>query len=179
MNRLGHCESYDFGLELETTMASCRALDETSTYLTPQIICGEGIAVFHSEWDNLNKITTNVHGSNVINSAGGIMIQAPDAIRSVERTLPLYDRSKKRSLKLDTPVTLPPVTIYNRESPTFPENTSFSLPDDKVYTDIIQEYYVWFMCKMILSKGRQEVPALAGFISATGVMPSKKSTIDY
>uniref|UniRef100_UPI00358F0AAA uncharacterized protein n=1 Tax=Myxine glutinosa TaxID=7769 RepID=UPI00358F0AAA len=63
-NRLSHCESYNFGLELETAIA--KALDEDSTYLTPQIICGEGNAVFHSEWDNLNKITTNIHGSNVV-----------------------------------------------------------------------------------------------------------------
>ena len=32
---------------------------------------------------------------------------------------------------------------------------------------------------MISSKGVQNVPGLGGFISATGVMPIKKSTIDY
>ena len=73
LNRLGHCESYDFELELETAMA--KALDETSTLLTPQIVKGEGTILFHSEWDNLNKILTNVHGHNVVNSAGGIMVQ--------------------------------------------------------------------------------------------------------
>ncbi len=52
-----------------------KAFDDISTQLTPQIITGEGNTVFHSEWDNLNRITTNVHGSNVVNSAGGIMIQ--------------------------------------------------------------------------------------------------------
>ncbi|KAL7407118.1 hypothetical protein ABVT39_003386 [Epinephelus coioides] len=39
LNRLGHSESYDFGLELETAMA--KATDEMSTYLTPKIITGE------------------------------------------------------------------------------------------------------------------------------------------
>ena len=73
LNRLGHCESYDFGLELECVMA--KTLDETSMFLTPHIAKGEGNVLFHSEWDNLNKIFTNVHGSNVVNSAGGIMIQ--------------------------------------------------------------------------------------------------------
>ena len=52
-----------------------KSIDEVETYLTPKIITGEGSAVFHCEWDNLNKITTNVHCSNVVNSAGGIMIQ--------------------------------------------------------------------------------------------------------
>lgn len=147
LNRLGHCESYDFGLELETAMA--KALDEGSTYLTPNIICGKGNAVFHNEWDNLNNITTNIHGSNVVNSAGGIMIQEimSDATLSTERTLHLYDRSKNRSLKLDTPETIPPVTIYTRESPKFPENGSFLPPDDEVFTASLQEYYVWLMCR--------------------------------
>ena len=46
LHRLGHCESYDFGLELETAMA--KALDETSNWLTPQIVKGEGGILFHS-----------------------------------------------------------------------------------------------------------------------------------
>ena len=71
--RLGHCESYDFSLELETALA--KAIDESSTLLTPQIVQGEGNKVFHLEWDNFNKIMSNMHGSNVINSTGGIMIQ--------------------------------------------------------------------------------------------------------
>jgi hypothetical protein len=34
LHRLGHSETYDFGLEMETALAN--ALDEVSTYLTPQ-----------------------------------------------------------------------------------------------------------------------------------------------
>ena len=73
LHRLGHSESYDFGLELETALA--KVLDEVSTYQTPQIVTGEGNLIFHCEWDNLNKTTTNVYGSNIVNSAGGIMVQ--------------------------------------------------------------------------------------------------------
>ena len=58
LNRLGHCETYDFGLELETALAD--ALDKVSSFLTPQIAIGEDNEVFHVEWDNLNKITTNI-----------------------------------------------------------------------------------------------------------------------
>ena len=36
LSRLGHCEPYDFGLEIETALA--KALDEVSTTLTPQIV---------------------------------------------------------------------------------------------------------------------------------------------
>ena len=73
LNRLCHCESYSFGIELETAMAY--ALEEVNTYLTPQIVSRESNKVFHSEWDNLSKILTNVTGSNVFNSAVGIMLQ--------------------------------------------------------------------------------------------------------
>ncbi|KAI4829166.1 hypothetical protein KUCAC02_023227 [Chaenocephalus aceratus] len=53
LSRLGHSETYDFSMELETAMA--KAFDEMSTNLTPQIITGEGNTVFHSEWDNLKQ----------------------------------------------------------------------------------------------------------------------------
>ena len=97
LNCLGHCEGYDFTLELETSLT--RAIQETSTYLTPQIVTGEANAVFHCEWDNLNMILTNIHGSNIVNMAGGIMIQEskPSTEKSMTRMLPLKPRSKSRS----------------------------------------------------------------------------------
>ena len=108
LSRLGHCETYDFSLELETALAE--ALDEVSTFLTPQIITGKGNEVIHLEWDNMNKITTNIHGSNVVNRAGGIMIQEVkpgfDA-NNKDWTIPIYKRSMARFLKVDTPVTRP------------------------------------------------------------------------
>ena len=41
LNRLCHCESYSFGLELKTAMA--KAIDQANTYLTPQIVTGEDL----------------------------------------------------------------------------------------------------------------------------------------
>ncbi len=64
--KLGYSESHDFGIEMETT----RIIDDVSTYITPQNITGEGKVLFHYECDNLNKITTNIHGPNVFNSTG-------------------------------------------------------------------------------------------------------------
>ncbi|KAG1668503.1 hypothetical protein GQR58_017845 [Nymphon striatum] len=109
LHRLGHCESYDFGLEVETALAE--AIDDVSSSLTPQIATGEDNKVFHVEWDNLNKITTNVHGSNVVNSTGRIMIQEvkPNTdIADKDRILPLKQRNKTRCLEDGTPLTLPP-----------------------------------------------------------------------
>ena len=181
LHRLGHCESYDFALEMETAMN--KGIEEVSTYLTPQIVTGEGNVVFHCEWDNLNKITTNVHGSNVVNSAGGIMIQETKQgfQSSQERTMPLYERSDSRILKIGTPETLPPLHSRTRVGPKFPDGAIFIPPpeNDRIYDISMQEYYVWLMCRMVGSSGKQPVPALGGFISATGTAPKKKSTIDY
>ena len=94
LHRLGHSESYDFGLEVETALAE--VIDDISSFLTPQIATGDDNEVFHVEWDNLNKITTNSHGSNVANSTGGIMIQEvkPNTdITDKNRTLPLKQRN--------------------------------------------------------------------------------------
>ena len=67
------CESYSFGIELETAMAN--ALEETSTYLIPQIDSGDCNEVFHSGWDNMNKSLTNLTGFDVANSTSGLMLQ--------------------------------------------------------------------------------------------------------
>ena len=63
----------------------------------------------------MNKITTNIHGSNVINSTAGIMIQEIQSGFSAtdERVHPVYKRDTKRSLKVDTPETLAPVHIQS------------------------------------------------------------------
>ena len=96
LNCLRHSESYYFGIKLETAMA--HALVETSTYLTPQTVSGDCNNVFHSECNNLNKILTNVTGSNVVNSAAGIMIQevkSDNGSNSLEQTLPTAKRNKE------------------------------------------------------------------------------------
>lgn len=180
LHRLGHSEGYDFGLELETAQA--KALDEASTYLTPQIVTGEGSAVFHCEWDNLNKITTNVHGSNIVNSAGGIMLQEvmPGFESTKVRTLPTIDKSQQLSLIIDTPETLPPLN-FSRIGPNFPPGSSFTPPheNDTVYATKMQEYYVWLFSRYIGSSGKQPLAGLGGFTSATGIHPPRKSTVDY
>ena len=141
LNHLYHCESYSFGIQLETAMA--KALEETSTYLTPQIVNGDCNEVFHSEWDNLNNILTNVTGSNVVNSAAGNMLQevkSDNRSNSSERTLPTAKRNKERSLNVDAPV-----AIYNPVGPSFPENVLLSPPADNdfEFKKCMKEYDIW------------------------------------
>jgi len=120
VNRLGHCVTYDFCLEHENALL--KAIEGASTSLTPQIITGENNVVFHCEWDNLNQITTNIHGVNMINHTGGIMIQEVkcelDTVQS--RNLPIYQRNQTRSFKLDTPASLTPVQIHKKVGPKLP-----------------------------------------------------------
>jgi hypothetical protein len=183
LSRLGHCETYNFSLELETALA--KAIDEVSSSLTPQIITGEGNDVFHTEWDNLNKITTNIHGSNVVNSTGGIMIQEVRPgfdITNQNRKLPLYKRSNTRSVNVNTPETLAPVHIFGRVGPKFPKGSVFTPPaiNSKVYSKCINDYRVWLLARVVGSSAQKQlVPGFGGFISSTGTKPSRKSTIDY
>ena len=180
LHRLGHSESYDLGLEMETVIA--QAQDQVSTFLTPEIVTGDGNVVFHCEWDNLNKTITNVHGSNIVNSAGGIMVQEvkPGWENPKDRTLPIIDKSHQRGLKVDTPESLPPL-YFTRIGPKFPADSSFTHPveNDAVYTNSLQECYIWLFKRYIGSSGLQPVPGLGGFISATGNPPARKSTVDY
>ena len=153
LNRLGHCESYSFGLELETAMA--KAIDEADSYLTPQIVTGENNIVFHSEWDNLNKILTNVSGSNVVNSAAGIMLQEQkkDSTTSSVMTPPTNSkkskRTKKRSLDVDRPETLPAKVIYSRKGPVFPQSAALSPPSNNntVFQLHVHKHLIWFFCR--------------------------------
>ena len=99
--------------------------------------------VFHVEWDNLNKITTNVHGSNVVNSTGGIMIQEVklhcDATDQV-RILPLQELNRTHGLKVDMSLTLASFHIYGRVGPKFPAGADFSPPNqnNEVYSRVHQ-----------------------------------------
>ncbi|KAI4827603.1 hypothetical protein KUCAC02_030988 [Chaenocephalus aceratus] len=133
LHRLGHSESYGFGLELETALA--KVLDKVSSYRTPAIVIGEGNLVFHCEWDNLNKTTTSVHGSNIVNSAGGIMVQEikPGFESNKVRMLPVIDKSQQRSLKVNTPETLPPLH-FTRADPKFNDSSSFTPPAENDYS---------------------------------------------
>jgi len=151
-----------------------------SIYLTPQIVIGEGNLLFHCEWDNLNITTTNVHGSNTVNSAGGIMIQEikPGFENINARRLPVMDKTQQRSLTIGTPEILSSLH-FTRVGPQFPDDSSFKAPvkNDTVYGAKMLEYYVVFS-RYTGRGGRQPVPGLRGFTSATKTAPARKSTID-
>lgn len=73
LSRLGHCETYNFSLELETAVAE--ALEQTSSLLTLRIVTSPANVLFHSEWDNFDQFLTGIHGGPSLNVAAGIMLQ--------------------------------------------------------------------------------------------------------
>ena len=110
--------------------------------------------MFQSEWDNLNTNLTNVTGSNVANSAADIILQEQKqgASSSVQRTLPTFDRTKERSLKVDRPTVLSPKIIYKRTGPIFPEAAVLTPPDNnEEYLLLAKEHLVWFLCRSMLN----------------------------
>ena len=179
--RLGHSETYEFGLELQTALA--KAIDEASSYLTPNITTGDNNVVFHSEWDNLNKITTNIHGSNVVNSAAGIMIQdmTEDHENTNIRTLPLYERSSKlRSMKIIPPETLPEL-VFRRVGPTFPHQACFiaSVENQLSFDAAPLEFCIYIPGRHLNAEGKQTMPGFGGVISCTGEVSARMSKIDF
>ena len=160
------------------------AVNEVSTLLTLHIITGDDNVVIHSEWDNLNKITTSIHGKNIVNSAGGIILQEckPGSSTDKTRTLPLFDHTKRRSLKVASQETLPPFHLHDRVGPRFPAGASFNPPLvlETEYAAALHKYYIWLFCRGIGNRLRyQTFPPLGGFTSATGASPLQKTTIDY
>ena len=132
----------------------------------------------------MNNITTNIPGYNVVNSAGGIMIQETKSryVATQERKIPLYQRSRSRSLKVDTTEILAPVHLYNRVGSNFPQDAVLIPPpmNNDVYSKCINEYHIWLVARVVGSSGKtQPVPGFGGFISDTGNKPSRKSIIDY
>ena len=127
------------------------ALEKANSYLMPQMVSGESNEVFRNKWDNLNKILKSVTGSNIVNSAAGIMLLEVkgDTGSTSECTLLTAARSKEQSLKVDAPTKLALVTIYNCVGLNFPENVLISPPADNdiKLKKCMKEYDIWMLCR--------------------------------
>lgn len=104
LNRLGHCESYSFSLELETAIA--KAAEESSSLITSQIIRQPKVpSAFYSEFDNFDQLINTLTGMNAIHSVHRIMMQDINDNESLghEGTVPYMpsmERSTKRVFKV-------------------------------------------------------------------------------
>ena len=97
---------------------------------------------------------------------------------SASHTLALNELKKRRLLKVHAAASLPAVYIYDRVGPTFPEEGLFTPPADQGFEKSRNVYYIWLFAHVLSSISIQLVSGFGGFVSATGVTPERKSTID-
>ena len=179
INRCGHCESYDFCLDLELALSS--AIERNSSFITPSIVTGDDVLVFHVEWDNLNKMLTTVHGNSVVNSTGGIMIQ--DTRSSLDmRQAPALVKREFRPVFECAADSLEPLHIASRVGPSFTSEAVFETPTAShfEYNNSLKIYRNWILSRIMGSNYcEQSVSGFGGIISAVGEKPKRVSTIDY
>ena len=66
MNKLCHCESYTYSIELETALAN--SIVESASVISNSDVAKrqpEG-AVFHSDWDNFDQLVSDVYGAGSV-----------------------------------------------------------------------------------------------------------------
>ena len=178
LNRFGHCESNSFAMELESAVDT--ALEQKSTVLTNQIVKAPYNVVFHSEWDNFNQHLTGIHGAPFINTAGGIMLQEVQGTYTLSQSasLPTVSRSSLVK-KQDPPLSLPAFHVSRRQGPVMNLEYIDEPIENKVAFAKGQKFYlIWILCRKACATGKQTVPAFGGFISATGIVPLRRTTID-
>ena len=183
LNRLGHSESHSFSVELETAIA--KALEETSSLLTSKIIRGPVVpSLFHSEFDNFDQLVNSMTDSGSVHTAHGIMMQEILSGMTEDHggeipEVPEIPRSKDNSLNIPIQEELPDCYVGQRKSPSYPVNERiYPGSEGSVELSAVKEM-TWLFLRKERSAFGQEVAGWAGFISVTGVKPTKLTTIDY
>ena len=186
INKLRHSESYSFSLQLETALAE--ALEEAHTILTLQIIRNPHCpSLFHSDFDNFDQFVNDLSGAGSIHTCHGIMLQdipsEPTADEnntdSQEESLLSLPRRGARSLKSLTNDTLPPCYINKKDSPKKTISYITLVEYEDTLSKSMLKYLLWCICRLHSSTVSQQVPGWAGFISETGQVPNRLTTIDY
>ena len=74
LNRFGHSENYSFGLQLETSIANA---EQVLSFISPPEIVRNPRSgfVFHSEFDNFDKLVKELYGPGIVNYTHGIKLQ--------------------------------------------------------------------------------------------------------
>lgn len=130
-----------------------------STLCTPQTFTGYVTVVVHSEWEYLNEITSSIHGNNIVNNDGAMILKERKSGSSNDKTrfLPLFDRTKPRSLKVAIPDTLPPLDLHIRVGPRFSAGASSSYPVnlETQYAAALHTYYILLLYRRVGNRLRE------------------------
>ena len=181
LNRMGHCESYLYSIELETSLAN--AVMQSGSLLNSNIVKNPDPSIhipgslIHTWWDNFDK---NV-ASGSIHTAHGLFAQelgeGQNLPSSSSQEVEQQVRSKKRSLDLSTQPSLPLYYSKGRVGPAEMNSDPMESNND-VYTQTMHINLVWMLARE-MGKKDQGVPGLSGFISVTGYVPQNLTTLGY
>ena len=169
-NRLGHCESYSFALELETAIAT---VSQQSSSLLCENIHPEpnGPSVFHSEFDNFDQFVNNLSGHGSIHTAHGIMLQdclLDQTDRNIRVTT--VPKTKQRSWWNENAPDFQECYISKRKSPVMKIERTQLPGSCEAFTVSVRKDLTWIVLR-ILFEG-QSIPAWAGFLSTLGETPA-------
>ena len=116
LNRFGHSENYSFGLELETAIANMVQL--SPTVLSPEIVCNPEVNyIFHSEFDNFDKLVNELYGAGMVNFAHGIMLQDLDSDEVSQVQAVTVLQTKQSTFRYDADTNLPECYVIHPKSP--------------------------------------------------------------
>ena len=182
LNRFGHCESHAFSIELETAIAN--ALEKTSSLLTSQIIREPQVhSLFHSEFDNFDQLVNTLRGTDSIHTAHGIMMQEVLVDDSVNHggslpELPSIPRTKDRSLVAPIGQELLHRYVGQRKSPGYKVNQRVYPGCEGSIEISNNRNALWVLLRNDKSP-LQDIAGWTGFVSVTGITPTRLTTIDY
>lgn len=179
LNKLGHCESYTYSIELETALAN--SIVESASLLSNSDVLkkqSEG-AVFHSDWDNFNQLVSDVYRAGSIHTAVGIYFQdlghcadAEASVTSPTQNPCLDPKPNKKKRTCNRPVQeLPSYYEQKRLGPAvLPSSTSDRITYIYEEQTSSQADLIWAFTRRMNSED-QIIPGLAGWVSATGHHP--------
>ena len=178
LNRFGHCENHSFSLELETMIAN--AVNASSSLITNQIIRNPiGPTVFHSQFDNYDQLINDLSGKGSVHTAHGIMMQevGDDEVSPVMESAG-KPREKFRSMVHEDNEVLEDCYVTHRNSPQLNIQRKSVPGSQDASSSAISKDGIWIFLRNIHSHN-PSIPNWGGFVSETGIKPSKITTIDY
>ena len=184
MNKLGHSVNYSFVLELETSIM--KRIQQSSTLLSPLIIRNPSCrSLFHSDFDNFDKFVNELTGSGSVHTAHGIMLQEllplpGEHIGGYHPELISVEKTCERSATLQHQESLAECYVSKRKSPLFQVHRRSITNADAEIKQTFLKNMLWIIAQFHSAKNNsQQVPGCSGFISKTGDVPQRLTTIDY
>ena len=174
LNRFGYSENYSFGLELETAIANSVQL--SSTVLSPEIVRNPEVNyIFHSQFQNFDKLVNELYGAGMVNFAHGIMIQDLDSDEVSQVQAVTVPRTKQRTFRYDIDTNLRDRYVTHRKSPKLTIKQRKYEGSGEVFLMSKKRNNFWVLLRSLC----KTIPGWDGFISITGDAPKRQTIIGY